>query len=111
MLAKFIKQLRLKNHFNQSFVAGHIGVSRPTYLEVEKGDRDLTITEAKKLADLYGLSLDSFLNQEEINVVVKKQEKENHPKTKLEFLFPKTIWKNSNKFYSIFSPKLVVSPI
>lgn len=66
MLDKFIKKLRLKNGFNQSFVAKHIGVSRPTYLEIEKGSRDLTITEAKKLSDLYGLSLDSFLNQQEI---------------------------------------------
>ena len=68
MLAKFIKKLRLKNNFNQSYVAEYIGVSRPTYLQIEKGSRDLTITEAKKLADLYGLSLDSFLNQQEIVV-------------------------------------------
>jgi transcriptional regulator with XRE-family HTH domain len=68
MLEKFIKKLRLKNRFNQSFVAGHIGVSRPTYLQIEKGERDLTITEAKKLADLYGLSLESFLNEEEIKI-------------------------------------------
>lgn len=98
MLAKFIKQLRLKNHFNQSFVAGHIGVSRPTYLEVEKGDRDLTITEAKKLADLYGLSLDSFLNQEEINVVVKKQEKEKSPKNEVRISIPQN---NLEKFKQV----------
>ena len=68
MLEKFIKQLRLKNHFNQSFVAKHIGISRPTYLQIETGSRDLTLTEAKKLADLYGLSLDSFLNEQEIKI-------------------------------------------
>lgn len=68
MFEAFIKKLRLKNSFNQSLVAGHIGVSRPTYLQIEKGERDLTITEAKKMADLYGLSLDSFLNQQEIKI-------------------------------------------
>jgi transcriptional regulator with XRE-family HTH domain len=73
MLSKFIKQLRLKNNFNQSFVAEHISVSRPTYLEIEKGTRDLTITEAQKLADLFGLSLDSLLNQNEIVTVVDDQ--------------------------------------
>lgn len=70
MLANFIKKLRLKNNFNQSYVSEYIGLSRPTYLEIEKGVRDLTITEAKKLADLYGLSLDSFLNQKEIIIEV-----------------------------------------
>lgn len=74
MLSEFIKQQRLKNGFNQSFVAEHISVSRPTYLEIEKGARDLTITEAKKLSDLYGLSLDSFLNQQEIKAVVQKDQ-------------------------------------
>jgi len=75
MLAQFIKKLRLKNSFNQSFVAKHINVSRPTYLQVEKGERELTISEAKKLADLYGLSLDSFLNQQEIKIEVSKKVK------------------------------------
>lgn len=68
MLSKFIKKLRLKNNFNQSYVAKYIGVSRPTYMQIEKDERELTITEAKKLADLFGLSLDSFLNQQEIIV-------------------------------------------
>lgn len=70
MLANFIKKLRLNNTFSQTFVANHINVSRPTYLQIEKGSRELTITEAQKLADLFGLSLDSLLNQNEISGVV-----------------------------------------
>jgi len=66
MLATFIKKLRLKNNFNQTFVADHIGVSRPTYLLIEKGGRELTIGEARKLADLFGLTLDSLLNKQDI---------------------------------------------
>lgn len=81
MLAHFIKKLRLKNNFSQTVVANHINVSRPTYLQIEKGDRELTISEAQKLADIFGLSLDSLLNQNEINstiddkkVVIKKHD-------------------------------------
>jgi len=78
MLSEFIKKLRTKNKFTQDFVAKHISVSRPTYLEIEKGVRDLTITEAQKLSNLYGLSLDSFLKQQEIiiNFIEKKEIKE-----------------------------------
>lgn len=81
MLAKFIKKLRLKNNFSQTFVADHINVSRPTYLLIEKGERELTISEARMLADLYSLSLDSLLQENEIisaidedEVVVKKHD-------------------------------------
>lgn len=70
MVNQFFKQLRLKNKFNQSFVADHIGVSRPTYLQIEKNNRELTISEAQKLADLYGLTLDALLNQQDIKVGV-----------------------------------------
>lgn len=78
MLAKFIKKLRLKNNFNQSFVAKYIGVSRPTYMQIEKNERELTVSEAQKIADLFGLSLDSFLNQQEIVIEIsgKKETKE-----------------------------------
>lgn len=78
MLSEFIKKLRTKNKLTQDFVAKHINVSRPTYLEIEKGVRDLTITEAQKLSNLYGLSLDSFLKQQEIiiNFIEKKEIKE-----------------------------------
>jgi transcriptional regulator with XRE-family HTH domain len=62
MLAEFIKKLRTKNNLSQDFVARHIGVSRPTYLQIEKGERELTISEAQKMADLFNLSLENFLN-------------------------------------------------
>lgn len=60
-LSRFIRELRLKNNFTQEYVAEQLGVSRPTYLLIEQGKRELTITEAKKLASLYGLSLEQLL--------------------------------------------------
>ena len=65
MLAKFIQQLRKKHGLTQEFLALKIGVSRPTYLQIEQGERDLTITEAKKLADIFSINFDDFIKGKE----------------------------------------------
>jgi len=65
MLAKFIQQLRKKHELTQEFLASRIGVSRPTYVQIEQGTRDLTITEARKLADIFGIDFDIFLQGKE----------------------------------------------
>lgn len=56
-----IKKLRKENEFSQGFVAKELGVSRPTFALIENGERELTISEAKKLARVFGLSLKDFL--------------------------------------------------
>jgi transcriptional regulator with XRE-family HTH domain len=58
---KFIRELRLKNHLSQDYVADYLGLSRPTYILIEQGKRELTITEARKLASLFGLTLEQLL--------------------------------------------------
>ena len=68
MAITFFKQLRLKNNFSQSFVASHLCVSRPTYMQIEKGERELVVSEARKLADLYGLTLEALLGEQDIKV-------------------------------------------
>ena len=60
-LHKKLKLLREKNHFSQEQFAGELNISRPTYMQIEKGERELTISEAKKLASIFSLSLESFL--------------------------------------------------
>lgn len=60
-LYKKLKTLREQHEFSQEYVADKLGVSRPTYMQIEKGERELTISEATKLAGLFGLSLDDFL--------------------------------------------------
>lgn len=74
MLAEFIQQLRKKRNLTQEFLASKIGVSRPTYLQIEQGERDLTITEAQKLADIFGISFENFLqSREDIKTIVKTE--------------------------------------
>lgn len=61
MLAKFIQQQRGKLGLTQEYMASELGISRPTYIQIERGDRELTIPEAKKLAAVFGVSFEDFL--------------------------------------------------
>ena len=63
-----LRQLRTKRNFSQEHLAEEIGVSRPTYYEIEKGERDLTVTEAQKLAEIFGMTLENFLGGKESDV-------------------------------------------
>lgn len=58
--AKFIKELRTKRGFSQSFVANKLNLSRPSYTSIENGSRGLTLAEAEKLKDLFGISIEEF---------------------------------------------------
>lgn len=58
--SKFIKELRTKQGFSQSFVADKLGLSRPSYTSIENGGRGLTLDEAEKLKDLFGISIEEF---------------------------------------------------
>jgi transcriptional regulator with XRE-family HTH domain len=65
MLGKFILEQRKKNNLTQEFLASKINVSRPTYVQIEQGERDLTISEARKLADIFGIGFEDFLKGED----------------------------------------------
>ena len=56
-----LKKLRDERGLSQEYLASHIGVSRPTYVQIEKGDRELSLSEAQKLAALFGLTFEDFL--------------------------------------------------
>ena len=61
MLSKFIQQQRAKQSMTQEYLASELGISRPTYMQIERGERELTISEAKKLAAIFDMSLENFL--------------------------------------------------
>lgn len=76
-LYKKIKALRKKNNFSQEYMASEINMSRPTYMQIEKGEREITITEAKKLARIFSISLEDFLagKAPEYQVIIEKESK------------------------------------
>ncbi len=79
MLSNFIQQQRAKNNMTQEYLASALKISRPTYMQIERGKRELTISEAKKLADMFGTSIKDFLAGKltETKVVLEKEKKNN----------------------------------
>jgi transcriptional regulator with XRE-family HTH domain len=77
MLPQFIHQQRVKYNLTQEYIASQLGISRPTYIQVEKNERELTIGEAKKLAAIFELTLDELLAgiQPDHEVILEKSKK------------------------------------
>ena len=61
----FLKKLRQKNNISQEFLAKQLGVSRPTYVQLENGSRKMRVDEAVKASEFFGLSLIDFLSGRE----------------------------------------------
>ncbi len=65
--------MRVERGFSQSFVAEKIGISRPSYVSIEQGKRDLTLGEFEKLSGILHISLDELENRESPNYEKYKQ--------------------------------------
>ena len=75
----FLKKLRQESDVSQDFLAEKIGLSRPTYAQIESGARDISVKEAQKLAHFFGLSLEDFLagkKTPELKIELEKSKKE-----------------------------------
>ncbi len=59
-----IKKLRVQKGMAQSEVAQKIGIPRTSYVAFEQNKRDISLSEAAKLADLFGVSLEELENGE-----------------------------------------------
>lgn len=60
--APLIRALRLKRGFSQSLIAEKLGLSRQSYMAVERGSREMTASEAEKLCELYAIPLEELFN-------------------------------------------------
>ncbi|MEK7607731.1 MAG: helix-turn-helix domain-containing protein [Patescibacteria group bacterium] len=60
--SQFIKALRKERGFSQSFMAEKLNISRPSYIGIERGSRKITLEEAEKLKDFFGISIEEFAN-------------------------------------------------
>ena len=56
-----IAQARLARGYTQEQVAHAIGVSRPTYTNIETGKNDLTVRQAEALSSMLHISIDDIL--------------------------------------------------
>ncbi len=57
----FIREQRELLGISQQAMADKVGVSRSTYVSIEKGTKELTLTEAESLARLFGITIDELL--------------------------------------------------
>lgn len=69
MFIQKIKEFRIKKGLSQEAVAKAIGVSRPTYTAIEAGKQKLDLEESKKLANLFGIDVDSLLTGNVPNIM------------------------------------------
>ena len=60
-LSNNIEPARLARGYTQEQVAHAIGVSRPTYINIESGKKDLTIRQAEALSSMLRISIDDIL--------------------------------------------------
>jgi transcriptional regulator with XRE-family HTH domain len=60
--ASFIKTLRLKRGLSQAVLAERLGLSRQSYMAVERGTRGMTLQEAEKLCEFYAISIEELSN-------------------------------------------------
>ncbi len=55
-----LEDLRKGLNFSQTVIAEILKVSRPTYILLEKGEKELTLTQAKALSDLYNVPVEAI---------------------------------------------------
>ncbi len=99
MFAQFIQGQRKKFNFSQEYLADKLDISRPTYMQIEQGERDVTVTEAEALAEIFGMTLEDFLAKRESNepkVIIEKKEK-----PQAEDLQIRITQRNLNKFKQV----------
>lgn len=74
-----LQKMREEHNYSQEYVAKELGISRPTYVQLEKGEREITLPEAQKLALMYGVTFENFLKgieEPKIEVVLEKKIKQ-----------------------------------
>lgn len=91
MLSEFIQRLRKKRNLTQEFLASALKISRPTYMQIERGERELTISEARKLANIFDLRLEDFLGGHVPNhkVILESDSAEGEKKEDIRIIMPR----------------------
>ncbi|MFM7088300.1 MAG: helix-turn-helix transcriptional regulator, partial [Candidatus Paceibacterota bacterium] len=71
--ATFIKSTRVARGFSQSYMAEKLGISRPSYVGIEQGKREITMGEFEKLSNVLGVSFEEIESGESPNYEKYKQ--------------------------------------
>lgn len=62
-----LKEARKYARYSQEFVAGELGISRPTYQKMEAHPGTVTVEDAKKLAKLFDVPVSEIFFEDSCN--------------------------------------------
>jgi len=80
----FLLELRKSNGVSQAFLAEKIGVSRASYIEIEKGKKELTLSQANKIAEIFNISLEELISGKILSDIKVSLQNKPEPKQKHE---------------------------
>ena len=63
-----LKEIRKKNDLTQAGLADKLGVSRSAIAQIELGKNNLSLDLAKKISELFKVSLDDLINNNHMNI-------------------------------------------
>ncbi len=77
MTKEFIKKTRIDKNLSKSFVSDELGMSRPTYEKVEKGEKELTYKELEKLASIFQMPINNLISKKDFKINIDIQKNKN----------------------------------
>ncbi|MDP2951546.1 MAG: DUF4065 domain-containing protein [bacterium] len=100
-MATFLKKLRCEQGISQGFMAEKIGLSRPTYAKIENGKRGMSLKEAQKLADFFGISFEDLRQGRNTVISVEMQRDKEQLKKEKQEIRISVPQKNIKKFKEV----------
>jgi len=64
-MTTFLEKIRQDRGFSQEYLAEKLDISRPTLQKILLGEKELTLTQARKISELFEISLQSLLNEKD----------------------------------------------
>ena len=107
----FLRKLRNKFSLTQDFIAKKVGVSRPTLNKIEANKSEITLLQAKKLADFYNIPLADLLKgQDSMNSNVRLALKDSGNKNRAIIVLPMQKYQLAKELAVYLMSKLMAWP-
>ena len=97
----FLLELRNNQGISQAFVAEKIGVSRASYIEIEKGVKELTLSQAHTIAEIFNVTLSELIAGKKISDVIVSIKKDTVEKKENQEIRIDVPQKNLKKFKEV----------